>query len=720
MKKLLLAAAILFLISSQSYAVMYNQNNRVSIPDIIKAVESFEKNANTSEMAKKRKIILQQLSIYNTKRTPEMNFEALGFIFHMIKLNIGEEKFNAGMEKIKSLSNMPSVTYLQVLRSFDGFDADSFYEANFTKMPLMKFDITEAEYTAEQDGYYISFTLLRTYGDQIVNVPYVLEYDNKKVYGRLQSRINREETFRVPVSHGNVSLMIDPNYHLMRQLGSDEKAPVIADMFFQDKVLFISNEENQSLNNVIKNVEYIDSANDVTFGQLENSNIIINGFDHKISKFYTDKKSSGENNSDYFIFRNPQNKDKFIMITNNMKDENILLLKNNAMNQELIFKGSSLVKSILPDTDMGLKVVEHKDDVIIMVRNTSKFDNLMGSTSNYKTIFVGETHKNYAHHHNQLAVIDYMFKNRKNVAIAMEMVQAEYAEVVNNFIKGRITEKEMLDSINYYKNWSFDYTLYAPVFRYARDNNIDIIPLNIPRSVTSKVFDGNIDNLTKEEAAYLPEKMSVLNNKYEKEIHQIFLDHNLDSKKFNNFYLSQNIWDEVMAKHISDYRAVNPDTVIVVLCGNGHAGKNSGIPFRYKRITGEDSYVIMQDDDLNQDEADAYIYTEEIKSYGTPSIGITLTDDKDMVKVKTVSKNSPASQAGLKNGDIIIKCGYHNIDNISSLKYALYEKGYNSVLECDVKRGKHMIKKSFKLFKFDNQEEINETVKAHIERMNKK
>ncbi len=719
-KTLFITISLLFLLHSISLAAIYNQNNRVSIPDIIKSVETFEMNRDSLEMAKKRKLILQQLSIYGSKRTPEMDSEALGFIFHMIKLNIGEDKFNQGMEKVKALNGMPSLTYLQVLRCFEGFNADSFHESYFTKMPLMKLDISNAEYVADKDGYYISFTMLRTYGDTSVNIPYVLEYDNKKVYGRLQSSINREETFKVPVSHGTVSLIIDPNYHLMRQLNEGEKAPVIANMFFQDKVIYVSEKENQSLKNIIGNMETISSLDDLKFSHIDNSSVIIDGYDNKIAKFFTDKKISHKDNSDYFIFQHPQNEEKYIMIVNNMKDENIVLLNKYAMNQEVVFKGSSLVKSLLPDMDMGIKVAEHKSDVIVLVHDTAKFGNLMNNTVNYKTIFIGETHEDYAHHHNQLAVIDYMHNNRKKVAIGMEMVQAKYMNVVNDFIKGRITEKEMLDNIDYYKNWGFDYTLYAPIFKYARDNNIDIIPLNIPREVTSKVFNGSIDNLTEEEASYLPEKMSVLNDKYRKNIYSIFKEHKLDSSKFNNFYLSQNIWDEVMAKNLADYREVNPDAVIVVLCGNGHAGKNSGIPYRYKRLTGEESYVIMQGGELDNESADAYIYTEEINSNGTPSLGITITDDKNMVKIKSISTNSPASQAGLKNGDIIVKCGYHDINDIGNLKYALYEKGYNSTLECDIKRGKNTIKKRFKLFKYDNSEEISEAVKAHIEKMKNK
>ena len=58
--------------------------------------------------------------------------------------------------------------------------------------------------------------------------------------------------------------------------------------------------------------------------------------------------------------------------------------------------------------------------------------------------------------------------------------------------------------------------------------------------------------------------------------------------------------------------------------------------------------------------------------------------------------------------------------NIGSLKYALYEKGYNGILECEIKRGKNILNKSIKLFEYDDSSEMDEMIKKHIEKMKKK
>lgn len=722
MKKILLSSLILMLSYSFSFGAVYNQDNRIPVPYVLKIIEEFENNANSYEKAVMRKNILHKLSTYGTRNIPDISDEAVGFIFHMIKLNIGESKFQAGLNKMADLKDMPSITWLQILRCFDGINADSFYDAYFSKNPLIKLSVTNAEYIAEKDNYYISFTILRKYGDKVVNIPYVLEYDNKKEYGRLQSSIDREETFKVPVNTGEVKLILDPNYHVIRELTDKEKSPVIADILNKEGVLYIDSQDNNAVSSIFKNPKYV-RDDEVKFSDLENADVIIGSYNNKIAKFFADKHISSPDNSEYFIFKNPMNKDKYILIANNMQTGSMHLLKNYAFNQELIFKNDKLISKSSMPSDMGIVILEHKKDIIIDVEKLDTFQDMMKKASAYKVIFAGESHNEYSHHANQLAIIEYLNNFKKKTAIAMEMVQYEYLNVINDFVKGRITEKEMLDSIDYYNNWSFDYSLYAPIFRYARDNNIDIIPLNIDREVTSKVYQGQIDNLTEEQAISMPERMKVMNDKYENKIKSIFDMHTKNQNKFTDFFLSQNIWDEIMAKHLADYRKANPDTSIVVICGNGHAGKNSGIPLRYKRITGEDSFVIMQGENINQEDADVYIYPEEISSKGTPKIGVTISldDEKNgIVKVESVTKKSPAAQAGIKNGDIILKCGYHDIKNIGNLKYALYEKGYNGTLECEIKRGKNILSKSIKLFEYDDSEEMEDIVKAHIAKMKNK
>ena len=260
MKKILLSSLILMMSYSFSFGAVYNQDNRIPVPYVLKTIKDFENNANTYEKALMRKNILHKLSIY-------------------------------GVNKMADLKDMPSLTWLQILRCFEDVDADSFYDAYFSKNPLIKLTVTNAEYISEKGNYYISFTLLRKYGDKIVNIPYVIEYDDKKEYGRLQSSIDREETFKVPVNTGAVKLVLDPNYHVIRMLNDNEKSPVIADILNKENILYIDKHYDSAVYSVFKNLKFV-YDDEVKFSDLENYDVIIGSYDNKIAKFLIDISSN--------------------------------------------------------------------------------------------------------------------------------------------------------------------------------------------------------------------------------------------------------------------------------------------------------------------------------------------------------------------------------------------------------------------------------------------
>lgn len=717
MKKYLMAIIAVFLSYQTGYAALSNQDNRIDVAAVINIIENFEKNTASAETVAVRKNILHELSVYTKHKTPEMKKNETAFIFHMIKNDIGQDKFNRGLNKISDLKNMPNVTWLQLLRSFPDINAEAVYEAYFMKNPLINFTVKDVSYSTEQGELFILFTLIRKNGGDIVKAPYMLEYDNHRELGILQSGLNREETFRVPVKPGGVKLSIDPYYSILRELSENEKTPVIADILNADNITFVNNTNDPEVNEAIGGITSFKTGDELTFGEIKNNNMIINDYNNYAAAFFADKKPSSPAASDYFVFANPQNPSKYIMIMNNYKSSNLKQLYKYAMNQELSFKDGKLLKKYTPASDNGITVYKKNNDIAVNTRQTVGINDIVRIAAAYPVVFIGEHHNNYAHHINQLEIIKGLASSGKPIAIGMEMVLNKHNGILNDFINGRISEKEMLEKTEYFKNWKFDYNLYAPIFRYARDNKIDIIGLNIDGDITGKIYAGAIDNMTDEERKELPKAMNTLNDIYSAEIAEIFSMHKNSDKRFENFYLAQNVWDEIMAKHIADYKIANPNKQVVVISGGGHAGKNTGIPLRYKRITGEDSLVILQDEPADKAKSDFVIETNGITSRGTPAIGISISTDKpdiDKVKIKSVEKGSPAEQAGLREGDIISKCGYHDITDIGALKYALFEKGYGSIIECTIIRGKTSIKKNIKLFEYNNTVSMD-SVLRHME-----
>ena len=99
-------------------------------------------------------------------------------------------------------------------------------------------------------------------------------------------------------------------------------------------------------------------------------------------------------------------------------------------------------------------------------------DALVTKLTDRRVIFVGESHDRYEDHLNQLAVIRGLHEQDVDLAIGMEMFQQPFQPALDAYIAGEINEEEMLRRTDYFERWRFDYRLYRPILRYAREQAV--------------------------------------------------------------------------------------------------------------------------------------------------------------------------------------------------------------------------------------------------------
>jgi len=131
-------------------------------------------------------------------------------------------------------------------------------------------------------------------------------------------------------------------------------------------------------------------------------------------------------------------------------------------------------------------------------------DKLATQLATKRVVFIGEIHDRYDHHTNQLEIIRRLHELDPNLAIGVEYFQQPFQQQVDDYIAGRISENEFLRTTEYYRRWKYDYRLYAPIFRYAREQRIPVRALNVPTALTSAVARVGIAGLTEEQRVYLP------------------------------------------------------------------------------------------------------------------------------------------------------------------------------------------------------------------------
>lgn len=204
-------------------------------------------------------------------------------------------------------------------------------------------------------------------------------------------------------------------------------------------------------------------------------------------------------------------------------------------------------------------------------------------------VYLGEIHDSSQHHQNQLKIIQDLYKNNPKIAIGMEMFQRPFQEIINQYIAGKITESELVEKTEYKNRWGFDWELYAPILRFAKEKQIPVLALNTPSEISRKVAKEGIEKLTNEEKKLIPPLTEIRldNIAYRQMVLKAFEQHQRaghgNSNSANRFFLAQVLWDETMADGIAKFVKANPDYQMVVLAGQGHIVYGYGIPNRVER-----------------------------------------------------------------------------------------------------------------------------------------
>lgn len=633
---------------------------------------------------------LEKFRFNDSRLSQTIGYGKGAMVFSMLEFHLGKEKFYEGIRNFINTYRFKNASWNDIFASFKNADLKDFKTFWLKENTVPILTVTGAEYTIEKGIPYISFDLKRENGETKMDIPYTLVYSSGETEGKLES-LKASQHFKVPVKSGYVKLIIDRNYEIMRKLTKDESPVSIGHILEAEKLLGIKGKDDSCsfVFSSMRNISKVKNASEVTFKEAAENNIIICGYDNEAAKNLIGSHKPAQDQSEYYAFKNYRSPDKNVLVMHNPKPENFRLLKHYGKYSELVFRSQKNISKKMEKTENGITVLERQEDKGVDTSAVQTLGDIVASAKKYSAIFIGEQHTNYAHHINQLEIIKKLHESGRRIAVGFEMVQKQYQPVLNDFIQEKINEKEFLKKSGYFDRWQYDYNLYAPIFRYLRDNKINAVALNIDGDINRKISSGVADSLTEKEKEQLPEEMNLINREYEKEIRGIFGMHGMGkdfNKKFPDFFTAQNVWDETMAESAVKYQKSDPGIIMVVIAGSGHLRKDSGIPLRYKRLTGKEGYVILQDEEVGKDKADAVLFTSEVYGEGSPKLGVSVSQTSEGLKAEKIEKDSPAFKSGLVVKDVLKQCGDTEMESIGDLKYELFNAGYGNVLKCQVQR----------------------------------
>jgi uncharacterized iron-regulated protein len=224
----------------------------------------------------------------------------------------------------------------------------------------------------------------------------------------------------------------------------------------------------------------------------------------------------------------------------------------------------------------------------------TSFMNMMDEISSARAIYIGESHENVAHHQTQLDVIRSLHEKKDlPMAIGLEMIKKEDQASLDAWISGKMKEEDFIPI--FLRNWGFNWLFYREIFIYAREHEIPLVALNVPKNITKKVGEQGFASLTDEELAQLPPGVTCeLNQQYMDHLAEIFQYKGKRDRSFEYFCEAQVLWDQSMAWYLAQYMKNNSDRTIVVLAGSIHAWKY-GIPQQKKKYISIEQKIIVPD-----------------------------------------------------------------------------------------------------------------------------
>jgi len=327
----------------------------------------------------------------------------------------------------------------------------------------------------------------------------------------------------------------------------------------------------------------------------------------------------------------------------------------------------------------------------IRLRNAPTITNLIPELVNKRVIFVGETHTRYDHHLIQLEIIRQLHALYPDLAIGMEYFQQPYQQPLDDYIHGDLDEREMLRRTEYYDRWRYDYRLYAPILRFAREQGVPLVALNLPAELTQKVSRVGLDDLSDDERAQIPDDIDRSDEAYAQRLKKIFSQHpESQAPNFEKFLTAQLLWDEGMAQTIVDYLTAHPATHMIVLAGSGHLAYGSGIPKRVSRRMPVDSSIVLNnwEDTLDPGLADIVLLPEEQVLPKAGKLGASLDEDKDqgIVRLEACLPDSPCANTGLKAGDQILSIDGEAITSMATLRVMMWDKQPGDTITLTIQR----------------------------------
>jgi uncharacterized iron-regulated protein len=323
-------------------------------------------------------------------------------------------------------------------------------------------------------------------------------------------------------------------------------------------------------------------------------------------------------------------------------------------------------------------------------------------------LLLGEHHDSDDHHRWQVQVLAALHMQRADMVIGFEMFPRRVQPVLDRWVAGDITVRELLEQTEWDQVWAMPADLYLPLFQFARINRIRMIALNVDQKLSKAVAAKGWDAVPEAEregvglaAPPPPAYRDLLFDVYRGHASLGSEDGAKGQKTdvaFRNFVESQTTWDRAMAEALARHvvsGATADRPLVVGIMGSGHIRFGHGVPHQLRELgvpnIGTLLPVAAGSDcrEIQAGLADAVFALPEVAlaKREPPRLGVRLEESAGGVRIAEVTAGSLAEKAGLRSGDRLAEVGGLPVKSVTPVLASIRQQPSGTWLPVRVQRG---------------------------------
>lgn len=222
------------------------------------------------------------------------------------------------------------------------------------------------------------------------------------------------------------------------------------------------------------------------------------------------------------------------------------------------------------------------------------FDKVIKETLKTEVVLFGEFHDNPICHWLQLELTKEIAAKRQ-VVLGAEMIEADNQTQLNDYLSGKITQKQLDSTARLWPNYKTDY---KPLVDFAKEKKISFIATNIPRRYASMVHKKGfevLETLSDEEKSWIAPQPIAYNKNLPGYTQMMTM---MGEHTSPNMPKAQASKDATMAYFIT--KNLQPNSVFIHYNGSFHSDNFDGINWYLRKYQPEIKIVTISTVEQNQ------------------------------------------------------------------------------------------------------------------------